>query len=159
MFPNLKKPQARDEKLAKCDKIFPIERNSERKMKNWLPPLFSSCTWPCGCKWTWQAGGLSICFFCLQSNSEACLGGTNRIWSPWFPLWSRLCSFHGRKKHFDALVGQPTYLSSTPYTFFQPWGESSSGGRKTKEFFPPPALWRGLVDLPTQLIYIFCIGT
>ena len=152
MFPNLKKPQARDEKLAKCDKIFPIERNSERKMKNWLPPLFSSCTWPCGCKWTWQAGGLSICFFCLQNNSEACLGGTNRIWSPWFSLWSRLCSFHGRKKHFDALVGQPTYLSSTPYTFFQPWGESSSGGRKTKEFFPPPALWRGLVDLPTQLI-------
>ena len=41
MFPNLKKPQARDEKLAKCDKIFPIERNSEREIKKTDFLLFS----------------------------------------------------------------------------------------------------------------------
>ena len=136
MFLNLKKPQARDEKLAKCDKIFPIERNSERKMKNWLSPICSSCTWPCGCKWTWQAGGLSICFFCLQNNSEACLGGTNRSWSPWFSLWSRLCSFHGRKKRFDALVGQPTLIYFQHHVlFFSPEVKAVLEGERPKNFF------------------------
>ena len=139
-------------------KCFPIERNSERKMKNWLSPICSSCTWPCGCKWTWQAGGLSIYFFCLQNNSEACLGGTNRIWSPWFSLWSRLCSFHGRKKHFDALVGQPTYFFSTPYFFSalrwkQFWRE-----KEQRIFSATCSVERSSWSHNSTYLY-FCIGT